>query len=79
MSGVGYYEFFINGAHVSDRKLEPGYTHFDKRVLYSTYDVTSMLQHGETYWQPNWAMVGSIYNLYLYGNLKKLDGACVLV
>ena len=47
VSGVGYYEFFINGAHVSDRKLEPGYTHFDKRVLYSTYDVTSMLQHGE--------------------------------
>lgn len=39
MSGVGYYEFFINGAHVSDRKLEPGYTHFDKRVLYSTYDI----------------------------------------
>lgn len=47
VSGVGYYEFFINGAHVSDRKLEPGYTHFDKRVLYSTYDVTSMLQHGK--------------------------------
>lgn len=47
VSGVGYYEFFINGAHVSDHKLEPGYTHFDKRVLYSTYDVTSMLQHGE--------------------------------
>lgn len=47
VSGVGYCEFFINGAHVSDRKLEPGYTHFDKRVLYSTYDVTSMLQHGE--------------------------------
>lgn len=47
VSGVGYYEFFINGAHVSDRKLEPGYTHFDKRVLYSTYDVTSMLQYGE--------------------------------
>lgn len=47
VSGIGYYEFFINGAKVGDRKLEPGYTHFDKRVLYSTYDVTPMLQQGE--------------------------------
>lgn len=46
VSGVGYYEFFINGTKVGDRKLEPGYTHFDKRVLYSTYDVTKLLQSG---------------------------------
>ena len=47
VSGIGYYEFFINGVKVGDRKLDPGYTHFDKRVLYSTYDVTQMLQQGE--------------------------------
>ncbi len=46
VSGIGYYEFFINGVKVGDRKLEPGYTHFDKRVLYSVYDVTELLQSG---------------------------------
>lgn len=79
MSGVGYYEFFINGAHVSDRKLEPGYTHFDKRVLYSTYDVTSMLQHGENVLA---AELGNgwlnIQSLSVW-EFEKLDGACVLV
>ena len=47
VSGIGYYEFYINGVKVGDRKLEPGYTHFDKRVLYSTYDVTELLQSGD--------------------------------
>lgn len=45
--GVGYYEMFINGRRVGDRLLDPGYTHFDKRVLYSTYDVTELLKEGE--------------------------------
>ena len=47
VSGVGYYEFFINGTRVGDRMLDPGYTHFDKRILYSTYDVTDMLHSGQ--------------------------------
>lgn len=44
--GVGYYECFINGIRVGDHELDPGYTHFDKRVLYSTYDVTELLRPG---------------------------------
>lgn len=47
VSGVGYYQLFINGKKVGDHVLDPGYTQFDKRVLYSTYDVTKMLSAGD--------------------------------
>lgn len=45
--GIGYYELYVNGRKVGDRVLEPGYTHFDRRVLYATYDITSMLTEGQ--------------------------------
>lgn len=47
VAAAGYYEFFINGQRVGDEFLAPGYTHFDKRVLYVTCDVTSLLLQGE--------------------------------
>ena len=47
ISAAGYYELFVNGDRVGDRMLDPGYTHFDKRMLYSTYDVTAHMREGE--------------------------------
>lgn len=47
VTGVGYYELYLNGQKVGNNMLDPGYTAFDKRVLYSTYDITSQLQKGE--------------------------------
>lgn len=47
VSGTGYYEMFINGQRVGKNFLDPGYTHFDKRILYVTHDVTSLLKDGE--------------------------------
>lgn len=47
VSGTGYYELFINGARVGDHYLDPGYTHFDKRILYVTHDVTPLLLSGQ--------------------------------
>jgi alpha-L-rhamnosidase len=46
VTGVGYYELHLNGGKVGDRVLDPGRTSFDKRVLYSTYDVTAQLKQG---------------------------------
>lgn len=46
VSGLGYYELFINGNRVGNKRLDPGYTHYDKRVLYSTYEVTPLLKEG---------------------------------
>lgn len=45
--GLGYYEMFLNGKRVGENYLDPGYTHFDKRVLYATHDVTNLLNEGE--------------------------------
>jgi alpha-L-rhamnosidase len=44
--GLGYYELRINGEKVGRNVLDPAFTTFDKRVLYSTYDVTRRLRRG---------------------------------
>ena len=45
-SGLGYYELYLNGERVGDHVLDPGNTVHQKRTLYSTYDVTGLLQQG---------------------------------
>jgi alpha-L-rhamnosidase len=44
--GLGYYELRINGAKIGSSYLDPGWTTYDKRVLYATYDVTANLRRG---------------------------------
>ncbi|MEI6913887.1 MAG: family 78 glycoside hydrolase catalytic domain [Armatimonadota bacterium] len=63
--GLGYYELRLNGAKVGDKVLDPAYTNFGKRVLYSTYDVTRMLKVG-----PN--AVGAIMGKGWYGQSPTL-------
>jgi alpha-L-rhamnosidase len=46
VSGLGYYELRLNGNKVGDHVLDPGWTTYSKRVLYSTYDVTDQLKQG---------------------------------
>lgn len=46
VSGLGYYELRLNGEKVGDHVLDPGWTSYGKRVLYSTYDVTAQLKRG---------------------------------
>ncbi|MFQ6094627.1 MAG: family 78 glycoside hydrolase catalytic domain [Candidatus Bathyarchaeia archaeon] len=45
--GLGYYELRINGKKVEDHLLDPGWTDYDKLALYSTYDITELLEEGE--------------------------------
>ena len=44
--GLGYYELYLNGEKVGDHLLDPGYTRYDRRALYVTYDVTDQLKRG---------------------------------
>jgi alpha-L-rhamnosidase len=46
VAGIGYYELRLNGHKVGDRVLDSPYTPYNKRILYSTYDVTGMLDAG---------------------------------
>jgi alpha-L-rhamnosidase len=45
--GLGYYELRINGKRVGKNVLDPGYTTYEKRILYSSYDVTHLLENGD--------------------------------
>ena len=44
---AGLYELYINGSKISDHRLDPMYTRFDRRNLYVTHDITSELQQGK--------------------------------
>lgn len=44
--GLGYFESYINGKRTDDGLLSPGFTAYDKDVLYMQYDVASLLQEG---------------------------------
>lgn len=62
VSGLGFYELYVNGAKVGDQVLAPAVTNYDRRplknllyhyddqstqrVFYNTFDVTSLLQKG---------------------------------
>jgi alpha-L-rhamnosidase len=60
-SGLGVYEFRINGQKVGGQQLSPGWSVFEKRIQYQTYDVTSLLKEGKNalgaitakFWQGN--------------------------
>lgn len=47
ISGLGHYEASLNGKKVGDSFLSPGWTDYDKTILYNTYDVTSQIKTGE--------------------------------
>lgn len=47
ISGLGFYEFFINGKRVGENVLAPAKTPYHKHILYDTYNVTELLKKGE--------------------------------
>jgi alpha-L-rhamnosidase len=47
VSGLGYYELYLNGKKAGDRVLEPAFTRYDRRVLYAGYDVTEQIKEGD--------------------------------
>jgi alpha-L-rhamnosidase len=59
----GLYELQINGIRVGDQVLTPGWTSYNKRLQYQTYDVTGLLKRG-----PN-AVGATLGNGWFRGNL----------
>ena len=43
----GVYELELNGVRVGDQELAPGWTAYESRLRYQTYDVTDLLAPGE--------------------------------
>tara|TARA_R110002051_G_scaffold95649_1_gene165594 strand:- start:25781 stop:28531 length:2751 start_codon:yes stop_codon:yes gene_type:complete len=46
ISGLGYYELFINGKKIGNQVLDPGWTDYRKTILYATHDVTDAIKTG---------------------------------
>ena len=46
VSAAAYAKLELNGQRLSTTSLNPGYTHYDRRNLYCTYDATPLLHQG---------------------------------
>ncbi len=46
ITAAGYFKASINGQRIEKNVLDPAWTDFSKRIYYSEYDVTSLLQKG---------------------------------
>ena len=65
VTALGLYEARLNGQRVGDGFLSPGWTDYDKRVLYQAYDVTGLLRDGEN-------VLGAIHRRRLVLRLRRL-------
>lgn len=71
----GIYELYINGKRVGDYQLTPGWTSYNKRLQYQTFDVTTLLQSGKNAvaavvtpgWYSGGMNYGSVSKRYFYG------------
>ena len=46
ISGLGYYEAYLNGKKISDHMLDPGWTTYKKQVLFVVHDITPLVKNG---------------------------------
>ncbi len=46
VAALGYYELRVNGHRIGHKVLDPAWTTYPKRVLYSAYDLTPVLKDG---------------------------------
>lgn len=79
MTALGVYRGYMNGAELDEQLLTPGYTDYNHRVQYQTYDVTDRIRMGENVmgavvgddWYRCCINIGSIRNSY--GTKTKLS------
>ncbi|NIK74970.1 alpha-L-rhamnosidase [Paenibacillus castaneae] len=66
-TALGLYELELNGSRVGDSYLTPGWTSYNTRLQYQTYDVTDILCHGSN------ALGAMLGNGWYKGNLAWSD------
>ena len=60
-TALGVFTLTVNGQPVTDARLEPGESEYEKTILYSTYDVTALLHGGQNTLLAQ--VAGGIYNV----------------
>lgn len=69
-SALGVFTMKLNGSPVTENKLEPGESEYEKSVLYSTYDVTPLVRQGINSLTAQ--VAGALYNVeVLSGRFSK--------
>ncbi len=86
----GMYEAYLNGKRIGDAWLTPGWTSYNKRLQYQSYDVTHLLQQGANTvgamlgngwyrsvlgWQNNGNIYGKTLGLLMQINIEYTDGS----
>ena len=66
VTAQGFAEMHLNGERVGDEFFTPGWTDYNKRIYYRTYDVTDLLQSGDN------AIGGIIGDGWFRGNVSNL-------
>lgn len=46
-TALGIYHSYLNGRRISNDEMAPGWTVYNKRLLYQTYEITGMVHEGE--------------------------------
>lgn len=78
VTALGVYRMFLNGARTDGDYLAPGWTDFNKRIQYQTYDVTNLIHEGHNVLAamlgPGW-YAGNIasFGPHKYGNSPLLS------
>lgn len=60
ISGLGHFDFYVNGEKVGNHFLDPGWTNYAKTALYLTFDVTPLLKK-RMYWELYWETAFIMY------------------
>lgn len=47
ITGLGYYEAYLNGKKIGDHVLDPGWTKYDRQIDYAIYDITGLIKQGK--------------------------------
>ncbi|AJR04523.1 family 78 glycoside hydrolase catalytic domain [Siansivirga zeaxanthinifaciens] len=62
ISGIGYYELYVNGKKIGNQVLDPGWTDYRKTILYATHDISKEIISGNN-------AVGIMLGRGFYGQL----------
>ena len=73
--GLGQYELFVNGEKAGDYFLSPGWTMYDKELLYNELDVTELLTPVSSPVTIKVMLGGGMYDIPLKG-YHKMGGSC---
>ena len=73
--GMGQYELFVNGQRMGQHFLDPGWTMYDKELLYNTFDLTSHLSPPTSHPSISVMLGGGMYDIPVQG-YHKFAGSC---